>query len=319
MMIRRDGEDHTRLRRVFSKAFTPRAVQQWRERTEAIVEAQLDAADEAQRIDVIHDYALPIPSLVISEMLGVPSADNAQLQEWSDVLVTNLEPGNTPERQAAVETAGRAMLRYLEELVIDRRAHPADDLLTAMIMAEDRGDVLDDEEIQAQVMLLYIAGHETTVNLIGNGLLRLLENPEQLARLQVDPTLDANAVEEILRFDSPAQFTRRLTHQPMELGGVEIPEDALLVLSLGGANHDPAKWGDTVDTIDIARAGANEHVSFGGGPHFCLGAALARMEGQIGLSGIIRRFPKLERESSEAHWAERTVLRGLDDLAVRVR
>ena len=319
MMIRRDGADHLRLRRLLSKAFTPRAVQRWRERTESIVDRKLDEADEAEHIDVIHDFALPIPTLVISEMLGVPSDDNAQLQAWSDVLIKNLEPGNTPERQAEVEGAGRAMLGYLEALVDDRRSRLGDELLSAMLAAEDNGDILDDGEIQAQVMLLYIAGHETTVNLIGNGLHHLFDSPEQLARFQVDPALDANAVEELLRFDSPAQFTRRVTHQPIELGGVEIPEHSLLALSLSAANHDPAKWGDTADVVDVSRTGANEHVSFGGGPHFCLGAALARMEGQIALSGLIRRFPKLERETDEPSWADRVVLRGLTKLPVRVR
>jgi len=318
MMIRRDGEDHTRLRRLMSKAFTPKAVQQWRERAESIVEEKLAEAAEKERIDVIRYYALPLPSLIISDMLGVPREDNPRLQHWSDVLITNLDPGNTPERQSAVETAGRAMLGYLEELVAHKRAHPADDLLTGLIEAEESGDSLDDEEIQAQVMLLYIAGHETTVNLIGNGIHHLFEHPDQLNLLRSDAELINNAVEEVLRFDSPAQYTRRITTSPLEVGGQTIPAGSVVVLGLAAANHDPAKWGPSADAFTIARPGANEHVSFGSGPHFCLGASLARMEGQIGLAGLIRRFPHMEPEPGRPEWHERVLLRGLKALPVRL-
>jgi cytochrome P450 len=319
MMIRRDGEDHTRLRRLLTKAFTPRAVRVWKERTELIVGERLSAVAEAGEMDVIADFALPLPSLVISEMLGVPAEDTPQLRQWSHVLVTNLDPFNSPERQAAVEEAGRAMLGYLEDLIIDKRAHPGEDILTALLEAEDAGNCLDDEEVQAQVMLLYIAGHETTVNLIGNGLQHLFRHPDQLASLRNDPDVDANAVEELLRFDSPAQFTRRVTHGAMEIGGVRIPEGSLLILGLASANHDPDKWGPTAGVIDIAREGANDHVSFGSGPHFCLGAALARMEGQIALGRLARRFPAMHPDSPEPAWSRNVVLRGLDALPVTLQ
>jgi cytochrome P450 len=315
MMIRRDGDDHTRLRRLVTKAFTPRAVRAWQERTESIVDEGLAAAAEAGRIDVMTDYALPLPSRVISEMLGVPARDMTLLHEWSHLLVSNFEPFPTPERQKAVEEAGRAMFGYLEELIADKRDSPGEDVLTAMLQAEETDDRLDDEEVQAQVMLLYIAGHETTVNLIGNGLHHLFRHPDQLDRLRRDPELDANAVEEFLRFDSPAQFTRRVTHAPMELGGVSIPAGSL-VLGLASANHDPDKWGPTADVVDVTRAGANEHVSFGSGPHFCLGAALARMEGQIALGRLVRRFPDMQPDSPEPAWAPSVVLRGLEALPV---
>jgi cytochrome P450 len=231
-------------------------------------------------------------------------------------MVTNLEPLHTDDEMEAIKTAARSMFAYLEELIHDKRAHPADDILSGLIRAEEAGDCLDDEEIQAQVMLLYIAGHETTVNLIGNGLTLLLRFPEQLDRLRADPALDANAVEEVLRFESPAQFTRRVTHAAFTIADKSIPEDSVLSLALTAANHDPRKWGPSADIFDVARPRANEHVSFGGGPHFCLGASLARMEGQIALPRLVRRFPRMEPAYKEPAWGRRMMLRGVDRLPV---
>jgi cytochrome P450 len=316
MMVRRDGEDHTRLRKLVSKVFTPRAVQQWRQKAESIVDRQLDRAAGQRQIDVIDDYALPLPAQIISEMLGVPQDDIPKLRDWSRKMVTNLEPLHTEDEMEAIRTAAKSMFGYLEELIQDKRAHPADDILSGLIRAEEAGDCLDDEEIQAQVMLLYIAGHETTVNLIGNGLTLLLRFPEQLDRLRADPALDANAVEEVLRFESPAQFTRRVTPAPISIGDETIPEGSLLSLALTAANHDPHKWGPSADTFDVARPRANEHVSFGGGPHYCLGASLARMEGQIALPRLVRRFPRMEPAYNEPAWAPRMMLRGVDRLPV---
>lgn len=316
MMIRRDGEDHTRLRRLVSKVFTPRAVEQWRERAESLVERQLAAAAERGEIDVIADYALVLPASIISDMLGVPRDDIPALREWSRTLVTNLEPLNPPEMQDRIETAGRAFFRYLEDLIADKRAHPGDDILTGLLQAEDAGDCLDDEEVQAQVLLLYIAGHETTVNLVGNGVTHLFRFRDQLDRLRTDPSLDANAVEEVLRYDSPAQFTRRITREPLQVGDVTIPEGQLVALGLSSANHDPMKWGPDADAFDIARPGANEHVSFGGGAHYCLGASLARMEARISLPRLVRRFPRMEPVYDEPAWGRRMILRGVDTLPV---
>jgi cytochrome P450 len=316
MMIRRDGADHIRLRRLVSKVFTPRAVQRWREESESIVERQLAAAAEQGEIDVIADYALPLPAQIISGMLGIPRDDIVRLRDWSQTVVTNLEPLTSPERQETIDAAARAMLGYLEELIGDKRAHPGDDILTALVQAEEAGDCLDDEEVQAQVMLLYIAGHETTVNLIGNGMTDLFRFPDQLDRMRTDPSLDANAVEEVLRFDSPAQFTRRVNHEPLEIGDVTIPEGSLVTLALSAANRDPRKWGPTAGALDIARPRANEHVSFGGGPHFCLGASLARMEGQIALPRLVRRFPRMQPVHTEPAWSHRMMLRGVDSLPV---
>ena len=317
MMIRRDGADHTRLRRLVTKVFTPRAIERWRATSEGIVEEHLAAAAERGEIDVIAEFALPLPAQVISLMLGIPRQDIPLLRGWSQVLVRNLEPTVTEAERPDIEQAARAMIEYLADLVTDKRSHPGSDILTDLILAEESGDCLDDQEIQAQLLLLYIAGHETTVNLIGNGLVALLANREQLDRLRTSPDLDANAVEEVLRYDSPAQFTRRLTHQDVVVAGETIPEGSTVLLGLSSANRDPERFGPDAASFDVARSGANGHVSFGGGPHFCLGAALARLEGQIALPRLVRRFPALEL-TAEPTWSRRCVLRGLQTLRARV-
>jgi cytochrome P450 len=315
-MTRRDGEDHRRLRRLVSMVFTPRAVSSWRDRADRIAEQLLAEAADKATIDVMSEFALPLPVQIISEMLGMPSADIGQLRDWSRILTRGIDPSITPEEDEAATAAGRAMFDYVAQVVVDKRKDPGDDILTALIQAEEAGDRLDTEEIQAQVMLLYIAGHETTANLIGNGLTNLFRFPDQMDVLRADPGLDANAVEEVLRYDSPAQFTRRVNRQPLEVGGITIPEASLITLALGSANRDPRKWGPTADILDVARPGANEHVSFGGGSHFCLGNALARLEARVALPKLLRRFPRMEPASTEPAWMHRITLRGVETLPV---
>ena len=318
-MTRRDGADHLRLRRLVAKVFTPRAVNTWKDRADRIVEQLLGEAAEKDSIDVMSDFALPLPVQIISEMLGMPEGDMAQLRDWSRILTRGLDPSISPEEDEAATTAGRAMYDYIEQVVEDKRSDPADDILTALIHAEEEGDRLDTQEVQAQVMLLYIAGHETTANLIGNGVTSLFRFPEQMDLLRADSGLDANAVEEVLRYDSPAQFTRRVNPEPLEVDGVTIPTGSLITLALGSANRDPRKWGPTADVLDVARPGANEHVSFGGGSHFCLGNALARLEAQAALPKLVRRFPRMEPATSEPAWMQRITLRGVETLPVILR
>jgi cytochrome P450 len=317
-MIRRDGEDHIRLRRLVSKVFTPKAIASWRDTAEQIVEGRLDLAEAQGEVDLIADYALPLPAQIISTMLGVPQADIPMLRDWSQSQVLNLEPHVPDEVREEINTTARAFYDYVEALVADKRAHPGSDIISDLIAAEESGDQLTDDEIQAQIVLLYIAGHETTVNLIGNGVVALFQHPEQLDRLRTSPDLDANAIEEVLRYESPAQFTRRLVKEPYDVDGTKIDAGQIIALGLGSANHDPAKWGPTADTFDISRPGANEHVSFGGGPHFCLGAHLARLEGQIALPRLVRRFPHLTLLSEEPAWSPRLVLRGVTELPAKV-
>jgi cytochrome P450 len=318
-MTRRDGEDHRRLRRLVSMVFTPKALSSWRERADRLADELLAEAADKGAIDVMSEFALPFPVQIISEMLGMPPRDFGQLREWSHILTKGLDPSITAEEDEAAAAAGQAMFDYLGQVVADKRRDPGDDILTALIHAEEAGDRLTTEEIQAQVLTLYLAGHETTANLIGNGLTHLFRFPEQMEILRADPGLDANAVEEVLRYDSPAQFTRRVNPEPLEVGGVTIPAGSLVTLALGSANRDPRKWGPTADVLDVARPGANEHVSFGGGSHFCLGNALARLETQVALPKLVRRFPRMEPVSAEPAWLHRITLRGVESLPVVLR
>jgi cytochrome P450 len=312
-MLNRDPPDHTRLRRLVSKAFTPRAVADLRPRIVELTDAALDRAEERGGMDLIADFAFPLPFTVISDLLGMPETDTAQLREWSGALVKSLEPLFDPAELLAMAEAGDAMRAFLTDAIAWKRSHPAGDMLSALITAEDHGDVLSDEELLDQILLLYIAGHETTVNLIGNGVLALLRNPDSLSRLRPDPALDANAIEELLRYDSPVQMSRRITLDDIEVDGHHIEAGAFVVLVLASANRDEAHWGPTAATLDITRAGASQHVSFGGGAHYCLGAALARLEGQIAVGSLVRRFPNLAI-AGEPAWNGRINLRGLRSL-----
>lgn len=315
-MIRRDGDDHMRLRRLVSKVFTPKAISSWKTTADEITDRLLDEAHERGKIDLITDFAMALPVEIISRMLGLPGGDVGQLRAWSHALTRGIDPGISPEEDEAVTQAGRGMFAYLDEVIARKKDTPGDDILTHLIEAESEGDRLETDEIQAQVILLYVAGHETTANLIGNTMTHLFEARDQLELLRRDPSLDANAVEEALRFDSPAQFTRRVNREPVEVDGEMIPTGSLITLSLSSANRDPRKWGSTADVLDLARPGANEHVSFGAGSHFCLGNALARLEAQAALPKLVRRFPRMEPAYSVPTWMHRMTLRGVDTLPV---
>ncbi len=317
-MLNRDPPDHTRLRRLVSKAFTPKVIDGLRPRIGRLVEDKLDAIEAAGEVELISALAFPLPFEVISEMLGMPDGDRDQLREWSGTLVKSLEPMFDVEQLQAIVEAGDAMREYTTDVISWKRRNPAEDLLSALVAAEEQGDALSDEELLEQVMLLYIAGHETTVNLIGNGTLALMTNPDELERLRADPSRDANAVEELLRYDSPVQMSRRITLVEVEIDGKLIEPGSFVGLGLASANRDPVHWGESADELDLARQGAGQHVSFGGGPHYCLGAALARLEGQLAIGGLIRRFANLELVG-EPQWNGRLNLRGLAGLPVAAR
>jgi cytochrome P450 len=319
MMLRRDGEDHDRLRRLVARVFTPKAVAAWRERAESVVEGLLAEAESRPSMDVIADYALILPAQIISEMLGMPHGDIPQLRAWSHAMTKTLDPLNSPEEEAQSLAAGRCMAEYITGIVAEKRTRPGEDILTALLQAEESGDRLDHDELVAQVILLYVAGHETTLNLVGSGLTNLFAQPDQLDRLRTDPGLDANAIEELLRYDSPVQFSRRISTAAFEIGSVGIPSGAVVLLALGAANRDPDKWGPSADVVDLGRPGANEHTSFGGGAHYCIGASLARLEAQVALPRLVRRFPRMTPDYDEPAWGQRMVLRGVEQLPVHLR
>ncbi|MCU1449377.1 MAG: cytochrome [Acidimicrobiales bacterium] len=316
-MLNRDPPDHTRLRKLVSKAFTPRRIESLRPRVQELVDQSLDEAAEAGELELIGDFAFPLPFAVISEMLGIPLADADQLREWSGTLVRTLEPVVDPDLMLAIADAADNMAAQITDVIAWKRKHTADDVLSALLAAEENGDVLSDDELLEQVMLLYIAGHETTVNLIGNGMLALLRNPEQLERLRNDPSLDANAVEELLRFDPPVQMTRRITLKDVEVGGKEIEQGIFVVCGLASSNRDESHFGPTAGALDLGRPNAKEHLAFGGGAHYCLGAALARLEGQVAVGSLVRRFATIE-PTGEPEWNGRLNLRGMERLSLRV-
>ncbi|MGH9138198.1 MAG: cytochrome P450 [Acidimicrobiales bacterium] len=327
-MLNRDPPDHTRLRKLVSKAFTPRTVEQLRPHLQDLVDEALDKAAAQGELELIGDLAFPLPFVVISELLGVPDTDRDQLREWSGLMVQTLEPLFDLELIRQIADASEQMRVFLLDVITWKRREPSDDLLSRMIaarepaapppggragMSNEDGDMLSDEELLEQVMLLYIAGHETTVNLIGNGTLALLRHPEQLARLRDDPSLDANAIEELLRYDSPVQMSRRITLQDVQVRGKTIPKGTFVPVSLASANRDEDHWGPQADDLDLGRGNAHEHLSFGGGAHYCLGAALARLEGQVAIGSLVRRFPALAI-AGDPVWNGRLNLRGLDRL-----
>ncbi|MDP7258897.1 MAG: cytochrome P450 [Acidimicrobiales bacterium] len=288
-----DPPDHTRLRKLVQRTFTPRSINKMRSQTELIVDSLLDSLTGREIIDLIYDNAFVVPFTVIHTMLGLPEADTVKVREWSGALTQTLEPFLTPEQVAAAVSAGQRMDAYLTEAIEWKRREPADDLLTGLIQVEEEGDRLDSDELLSMVGLLFIAGHETTVNLIGNGTHALLCHPEQFELARTGQVDDETMTEELLRYDSPVQTSGRRLTQDTVIGGIEVAADELVLTALGSANRDEAFWGDTAADLDLTRDDAARHVSFGSGVHHCLGAALARMEGQIAISRLVRRFPEL--------------------------
>jgi cytochrome P450 PksS len=315
-MLDLDAPDHTRLRGLVSKAFTPRLVEQMRDRVQALTDQLLDTALARGRFDLVRDYALPVPTTVIAEMLGVPVEDRHGFQRWSNTLVS---VGSSRWGVFLAIPSVWRFLRYTRKLIKARRAKPRDDLVSALIQAEEAGQQLSEDELVAMIVLLLIAGHETTVNLIGNGTLALLEHPEQREKLRNDPALIRSAVEELLRFGSPVEMaTERYAREDVTIAGVTIPRGGLVFAVIASANRDERQFSNP-DKLDITRE-PNKHLAFGLGAHYCLGAALARMEGQIAISTLLRRAPglRLAVEPVALRWRPGLVLRGLKALPVAV-
>jgi len=314
----RDPPDHTRLRGLVQKAFTPRVVQSLQPRIEQICNALLDEAFERGEMDLVSDYAYPLPVQIIIEMLGVPPEDHASFKGWSDALARGLDPDFLlPPEAVSERLAGiLSFVQYFAGLIAERREHPTDDLLSKLIQAEEQGDVLSQGELIATCILILVAGHETTVNLISGGALALMENPEQLARFRDDPGVARTGVEEMLRYVGPVQLTGRIALEDFEVGGVELSKGDFSMLLVGSANRDPAAFARP-DVFDVGRV-ENPHLGFGFGIHHCLGASLARLETQVALGALVRRAGRIERTDEELSYKENVVLRGLASLPVEI-
>lgn len=315
-----DPPDHTRLRRLVSQAFTPTAIERLRQRIESLVGSIVEVAAERGSMELIDELAFPVPFQVISDLLALPTERSDEIRDWSQALTASLEPVATPETLEAADHAAAELAGYLGEVIEHRRRRLGSDVLSGLIQAEEAGDRMTTVELQSFVTLLYVAGHETTVNLIGNGMLALLRHPDQLRRWRDDSSLDDRAVDELLRYDGPVQQTVRLPMVDVayEVAGdaVVVPAKQLVMTSLGAANHDPAMF-DEPDQLRLDRPNANRHLAFAAGVHYCLGASLAKLEAQVALTTLIRRFD-IEL-AGEPRWRDRLTIRGVDHLPLVVR
>jgi cytochrome P450 len=307
-MLLQDPPTHTRLRKLVKKAFTPRAIEAWRPRVEAITQKLLDRVAESGEMDLVADLARPVPATLICELLGVPVEDQDEFTQWTadathGLLTIRGLGDEAVERR--VEAASMSLLTYFNQLIESRRGNLGDDLLSVLISAEEDGDKLDPLELLSQSIGLLIAGFETTIGLIGNGLMTLIRNPGELAKLRAHPELTASAVEECLRYSGPIVATVRVLHEATKFGGYEIPRDSEVVAILAAANRDPALFEDP-ERFDVARYAPGRdtppHLSFGGGVHFCLGAHLARLETEIAIGSLVRRFEDLELSNETTEW-----------------
>jgi len=313
-----DPPDHTRLRRLINQAFTPRAVEQLRERIRTLVGGLFARVQRRSAFDLIAEVAAPLPVLVICDLLGIPACDRHLFADWSTALAASLDHLTAPEIESLQRgnAAAAGLTAYFADLLERRRKASGDDLLSGLVQAADDGTRLSEDELLATCVLLFFAGHETTVNLIGNGMLALLRTPDQLQRLQQRPALIANAVEELLRFDSPVQRTARVALTEVELeNGNRIHAGEIVTVLTGAANRDPSQFPEP-DQLDLQRANASRHLSFGAGIHYCVGAPLARLEAQVALAELVRRLPRLSLLEPCPRWRPTFGLRALESLSV---
>ena len=313
-MLDLDPPDHTRLRALVHKAFTPRLIEQMQTRVQTLADELLAAVAQKGEMDLIRDYALPLPMTLITEILGVPAKDRDKFHKWSKVIVSVNQFNNNWRVISAIWSFNRYLRRFFKK----RRAQPKDDLVSALIHAEEAGDTLSEDELFAMVFLLLVAGHETTVNLIGSGTLELLEHPAEMEKLRRDESLIKLGVEELLRYTAPVfMSTERFAREDVTIQGVKIPRGEMAFGVIGSANRDESVF-ENADSLDVAREN-NKHLSFGFGIHFCLGAPLARLEAQIAINTLLNRMPdlRLKGPAASLRWRPSLILRGLDALPVR--
>ena len=310
-LLLNDPPDHTRLRTLVNKAFTPRIINRMRGRVQSLADSLLDKAQAKGEMDLINDYAYPVPLTIIAELLGIPTEDNERFRHWSQTFIY-------PHSNKGALESMQAFMDYLDYMFAKRRQQPEDDLLTSLVHAEEAGDKLNSAELTSMVVLLLAAGHETTVNLIGNGSLTLMQHPDQLNRLHREPSLIESAVEELLRYEGPVErATTRWATEDIRLGGKLIRQGDPVRVVLTSANRDMTQFDDP-DTLDILREGNKRHMAFGHGVHYCLGAPLARMEGQIAIGTLFRRMPRLRLKVplEELQWGTHRLMRGVEAMPV---
>ncbi|MBI3784863.1 MAG: cytochrome P450 [Deltaproteobacteria bacterium] len=312
-----DPPDHTRLRRLVVKAFTPRLVEGLRPRIQAIVDELLQEMEGQGEVDLVQALAYPLPVIVICEMLGVPSEDRAQLKKWSDDMAALLDPLQASGGMEYLERVYVDLAAYFRNIFTQRRAQPRDDLISSLVAVEDQGEHLSEAELLSLCAVILGAGHETTTNLIGNAVVALLRHPAERRRLQDNPDCIGSAVEEFLRYDSPVQLTDRVALEDCEIGGQRIRKGVMVGMLLGAANRDPERFADP-DRLDLTRQD-NDHLAFGHGVHFCLGASLARIETQVAIASLLRRFPELSADPTALTYRRSMVLRGVVSLPVKLQ
>ena len=314
-MVFNDPPDHTRLRRLVNQAFTPRQINALRPRIDQVVAELLDDIGPRGQVDLIRDFAYPIPAVIIAEMMGVPAADRDLFKEWSDAIMILVFGGaRVQDRRERAQRSLLELAEYLHGLIRRFRQDPEDNLITSLVQAKEQDDALSEDEIVSTCTLLLFGGHETTTNLIGNGTRTLLQHPDQLQRLRDDPKLLTTAIEELLRFDGPSKMQVRLVSEDTELGGKTLRAGDELYFVQAAANRDPDEFADP-DAVDIGRS-PNRHIGFGFGLHHCLGAPLARLEGSIAIDALIRHLPDLQPGPGPEVWHPTLISRGMEHFPV---
>jgi len=310
-----DGDKHTRLKNLVGKAFSPQRMAAMRPRIRAAVDARIDQLAATRRMDIIHDYAYPLPANVISAMIGVPEEDWPQLREWVDGIVLSRGLVRTAAMMAEGDRSASAFEAYLRKLIARRRAEPSQDLMSALLAAEEGGANLSEDQIVSMTETLFAAGHATTRSLIGLGMLALLRNPDELAQLRANPSLIEHAVEEMLRYDAPTQApSPQVATEDVTIGSKTVRKGQMVSVLIGAANHDPARFPDP-DRFDLTRRD-HDHLSFSMGPHYCLGASLARAEAQIAILTLVERLPNLKLTDAPLSYQKLGRFRGLESLPV---
>jgi cytochrome P450 len=312
-----DDPDHNRLRRLLQRPFGPRPVERLRDMVTQRVDAAMATLVERGSMDVVADFAYPLPVGVFCEMFGIPDEASPHFRIWTAAVARNLDPVIDDEEHARCVARMDEMYAYLEDQVEVKRRTPGDDVMTELVQAEEAGDRLTRDELVGQLVTLYVAGHEPTTALIGNGLLALLRQPEQLALLRSRPDLMGNAIHELLRFDGPNQFVRRIATRPTVVGDREVAPGDVIYVGIGAANHDPDRWDDP-DRVHVDRPDAPHHLQFGWGVHSCLGSHLARLQAEIALGALVTRLSDIELAGNPV-WSDRMVLRGLQSLPITYR